>query len=158
MRCAVLYLVAQSCLTLWDPMDCSPPGSFVYGDSPDKNTGEGCHAILQGFFLTQGSNPGVLHCRQILYCLSHQGSPYYEMCVCVKSLSHVRLFATLWTVARQAPLFMGFSRQEYWSGSPFPSPGIFPTQGSNLGLLLCRQTLYPLSHQGSPYYEILLSN
>ena len=48
-------------------------------DSPDKNTGEGCHAVLQGFFLTQGSNPGVLHCRQILYCLSHQGSPYHEI-------------------------------------------------------------------------------
>ena len=41
------------------------------------------------------------------------------LCVCVKSLSRVRLFATLWTVARQAPLSMGFSRQEYWSGLPF---------------------------------------
>ena len=41
----------------------------------------------------------------------------------VKSLSHVRLFATPWTVARQAPLSMRFSRQEYWSGLPFPSPG-----------------------------------
>ena len=41
----------------------------------------------------------------------------------VKSLSCVRLFATPWTVARQAPLSMGFSRQEYWSGVPFPSPG-----------------------------------
>ena len=71
------------------------------------------------------------------------------VCVCVKSLSRVRLFATLWTVARQAPLSMGFSRQEYWSGFPFPSPGDFPTQGSNPSLLLCRQTLYPLSHQGS---------
>ena len=40
----------------------------------------------------------------------------------VKSLSHVRLFATPWTVAHQAPPFMGFSRQEYWSGLPFPSP------------------------------------
>ena len=40
----------------------------------------------------------------------------------VKSLSHVRLFATPWTVAHQAPLSMGFSRQEYWSGLPFPSP------------------------------------
>ena len=57
------------------------------------------------------------------------------MRVCVQSLSHVRFFATLWTVAHQAPLFMGFSRQEYWSGVPFPSPGIFPTQGSNLSLL-----------------------
>ena len=42
----------------------------------------------------------------------------------VKSLSRVRLFATLWTVAHQAPLSMGFSRQEYWSGLPFPSPTI----------------------------------
>ena len=54
-----------------------------------------------------------------------------------------------WTVAHQAPLSMGFSRQEYWSGLPFPSPGIFPTQGYNPGLPHCRQTLYPLSHQGS---------
>ena len=64
----------------------------------------------------------------------------------VKSLSRVRLFATPWTVAYQAPLSMGFSRQGYWSGLPFPSPGIFPTQGSNSGVLHCRQTLYRLSH------------
>ena len=51
------------------------------------------------------------------------------MCVCVKSLSRVRLFATLWTVARQAPLSMGFSRQEYWSVWPFPSPGDLPDPG-----------------------------
>ena len=44
----------------------------------------------------------------------------------VKSLSRVQLFVTLWTVAYQAPLSMGFSRQEYWSGSPFPSPGDLP--------------------------------
>ena len=44
----------------------------------------------------------------------------------LKSLSHVRLFATLWTVAYQAPLSMRFSRQEYWSGLPFPSPGDLP--------------------------------
>ena len=67
--------VAQSCPTLCDPMDCSPPGSFVHGDSPGKNTGVGCHALLQGIFPTQGSNPGLPHCRQILYCLSHQGNP-----------------------------------------------------------------------------------
>ena len=47
----------------------------------------------------------------------------------VKSLSRVRLFATPWTVARQAPLSMGFSRQEYWSGLPFPSPGDLPNPG-----------------------------
>ena len=47
----------------------------------------------------------------------------------VKSLSRVRLFATPWTVAHQAPLSMGFSRQEYWSGLPFPSPGDLPDPG-----------------------------
>ena len=51
------------------------------------------------------------------------------VCVCVKSLSRVRLFATLWTIARQAPLSMGFSQQEYWSGLPFPSPGDLPDPG-----------------------------
>ena len=54
-----LYMHAQSlqsCPTLCDPMDCSPPGSSVPGDSPGKNTGVGCCALLQGIFLTQGSN------------------------------------------------------------------------------------------------------
>ena len=48
-------------------MDCSPPGSSVHGDSPDKNTGVGCHFLLQGIFLTQRLNPGLLRCRKILY-------------------------------------------------------------------------------------------
>ena len=61
-------------------------------DSPGKNTGVGCHSLLQ--------------------CMK----------VKVKSLSHVRLFATPWTAAYQAPPSMGFSRQEYWSGVPSPSP------------------------------------
>ena len=67
--------VAQSCLTLCDPMDCSPPGSSVLGDSPGQNTGVGFHALLQGIFPTQGLNPGLPHCRRILYRLGHQGSP-----------------------------------------------------------------------------------
>ena len=50
-----------------------------------------------------------------------------------KSLSHVRLFATPWTVAHQAPPSMGFSRQEYWSGLPFPSPGDLPNPGIEPG-------------------------
>ena len=74
----MLCLFAQSCLTPYDIMDCSPPGSSVHGDSPSKDTGVGCHALFQGTFLTQGSNPGLLHCRQILYCLSHQGSPDHQ--------------------------------------------------------------------------------
>ena len=55
------------------------------------------------------------------------------VCVCVKLLSRVRLFVTLWTVAHQAPLSMGFSRQEYWSGLPFPSPGDLPNPGIEPG-------------------------
>ena len=46
-------------------------------DSPGKNTGVGCHFLFQGIFPTQGSNPSLLHCRQMLYPLSHQGSPEY---------------------------------------------------------------------------------
>ena len=55
----MLCLVAQLCLLLCEPVDCSPPGSSVHGDSPGKNTGVGCHALLQGIFPTQGSNPGT---------------------------------------------------------------------------------------------------
>ena len=67
-----LCLVAQSCPTLSDPVDCSPPGSSVLGDSPGKNTGVSCHALHQGIFPTQRSNPGFSHCRWILYWLRHQ--------------------------------------------------------------------------------------
>ena len=76
--CAVLCLVSQLCLTLCDTMDCSPPGSSVHGDSPCKNSGMGCYDLLQGIFPTQGSNPGLPHCRQILYHLSHQGSLFLD--------------------------------------------------------------------------------
>ena len=69
--------------------------------------------------------------------------------VCVKSLSHVQLFVTPCTVAYQLPPSLGFSRQEYWSGLPFPSPGDLPDPGIEPGLLHCRQTLYHGSHQGS---------
>ena len=48
-----------------------------------KNTGVGCHALLQGTFLTQGLNPGLPHCRQILYHLSHQGNPCWTSTVLV---------------------------------------------------------------------------
>ena len=66
-----------SCVWLWDSMDCSLPCSCssLHRDSPGTNTGVGCHALLQGIFPIQGSNPGLLQCRRILYHLSHQGSP-----------------------------------------------------------------------------------
>ena len=62
---------AQLCLTLCDPVDCSLPVSSVHG-LPGKNTGMGCHFLLQGIFPTQGLNLGLLHCWQMLYHLSHQ--------------------------------------------------------------------------------------
>jgi len=64
------------------------------------------------------------------------------VCTCV--LSHVRLFATPWTIAYQAPLSLGFSRQEYWSGLSFPSPGDVPDPGIELSGISCigRWVLY----------------
>ena len=68
----------------------------------------------------------------------------------VRLLSNVWLFATLWTIAWQAPPSMGFSKQEYWSGCHFLLQRIFPTWGLNPGLLHFRQISYCLNHQGSP--------
>ena len=68
----------------------------------------------------------------------------------MKLLSLVRLFATPWTVACQAPSSMEFSRQGYWSGLYFLLQGIFPTQGSNLCLPHCRHPLYHLRNQRGP--------
>ena len=70
------------------------------------------------------------------------------MCVCLVTQSCLTLCNPM---DGSPPDFfpMGFSRQEYWSGLPLSLQGIFPAQGSNLGLLHCRQILYHLSHQGS---------
>ena len=66
--------ITQSCLTLCNPMDCSPPGSIVHRDSPGKNTGVGLPCPPPGDLPNQGSNPGLPDCRWILYCLSQQRS------------------------------------------------------------------------------------
>ena len=84
----------QSCPTLCDPIDGSPPGSPV---------------------------PGILQAR-VLEWVAISFSIVWKWKVKVKSLSHVRLLATPWTAAHQPPLSMGFPRQEYWSGVPLPSP------------------------------------
>ena len=89
----LLLLVAQSCPTLCDPIDSSPPGSPI---------------------------PGILQARTLEWvAISFSHASKWK--VKVKSLSRVRLLATPWTAAYQAPLSMGFSRQEYWSGVPLPS-------------------------------------
>ena len=84
----------QSCPTLCDPIDGSPPGSSI---------------------------PGILQAR-ILEWVVISFSNALKWKVKVKSLSHVQLFTTPWTVAYKVPPSVGFSRQEYWSGLPFPSP------------------------------------
>ena len=84
----------QSCLTLWDPIDCSPPGSPI---------------------------PGILQAR-ILEWVAISFSSAWKWKVKGKSLGRVWLLATPRTASYQAPLPMGFSRQEYWSGVPLPSP------------------------------------
>ena len=82
-------LVAQFCLTHCDLMDCSSPSYSVHADSPNKNTGVGCHTLLQGIFPTQGWNPGLPHCRQILYHLCHQESPfpYFNMIIVMPNVN-----------------------------------------------------------------------
>ena len=84
----------QSCLTLCEPIDGSPPGSPV---------------------------PGILQARTLEW-VAISFSNAWKWKVKVKSLSHIQLFSTPWTAAHQAPPPMGFSRQEYWSGVPLPSP------------------------------------
>ena len=102
--------------------------------------------VLTGFsspfsrYVFKGKYVFILNCCSVtlllLLLLSH--------------FSRFRLCATPETAAHQAPPSLGFSRQEHWSGLPFPSPGIFPTQGSNPDLPHYRQRLYHLSYQGSP--------
>ena len=86
----------QSCPTLCNPMDGSPPGSPI---------------------------PGILQARTLEW-VAMSFSNAWKWKVKVKPLSRVRLFTTPWTAAHQAPPSMGFSRQEYWSGVPSPSPPV----------------------------------
>ena len=71
----VKLIESQSCLNSFQPHGLQPTRLLCPWDSPSKNTRVGSPSLLQGIFLTQGSNPGLLHCKHMLYCLSHQGSP-----------------------------------------------------------------------------------
>ena len=121
---------------LCDPMGCGLPGSSVHGISQARILEWVAISFSRGSSRL-GLNPGLPHCRQTLYPLSHQGSPMdglKELLILTEllqvrvlsCLSHFRLFATPWTVAHQAPLSIGFPRQEYWSGLLFASPGDLP--------------------------------
>ena len=87
----VKVLVTQLCLTLCDPM--------VFHGTPGMNTGVGCYFLLQGVFLIQGWNPGILHCRWILYCLSHLASLPYVYYLkensLIRKIAHINLFSTI---------------------------------------------------------------
>ena len=75
----------------------------------------------------------------------------YTFCVYTQLLSCVQLFAIPWAVAHQAPLPMEFSRQEYWSGLPFPLPVDLPDPGIELRSPVLQADSIPLSYQGSPW-------
>ena len=112
----------QSCPTLWDPIDSSPPGSDV---------------------------PGILQARTLEW-VAISFSIAWKWKVKVKSLSLEQLVATPWTVAYQAPPFMGFSRREYWSGLPFPSPGDLPNPGIEPGSPTLQADALPSEPPGNP--------
>ena len=119
----------QSCPTLCDPIDGSPPGSLV---------------------------PGILQARTLEW-VAISFSNAWKWKVKVKSFSRVWLLATPWTAAHQAPPSMGFSRQEYWSGVPLPSP--FSMYKHWLFLYLSRSSLISLnivlsSEQSSYMYSV----
>ena len=114
-------------------MDCSLPGSSVHEISPSKSTGVGCHFLLQGIFPTQGSNPGLLHCRQMLYCLSHQGSSggikvtlkfIWRFLICrIDTRKYPSKYGItyLWMWERQKALFYHSLRGTDVPSVPFPS-------------------------------------
>ena len=104
----------QLCLTLCDPIEGSPPGSPI---------------------------PGILQARTLEW-VAMSFSNAWKWKVKVKSLSHVRLLATPWAAAYQAPPYMGFSRQEYWSGVPLPSPDVSHTAGIFFTIWATREVHY----------------
>ena len=115
----------QSCPTLCDPIDGGPPGSPV---------------------------PGILQARTLEW-VAISFSNAWKWKVKVKSLSRVQLLATPWTAAHQAPPSVGLSRQEYWSGSPFLSPGDLHDPGIEPGFPALQADALPAEPPGKPEWE-----
>ena len=116
-------LATKSCPIFLRPHGLQPARLHCPWDFPGKNTGVSCKSLLQGIFPTQGSNLCLLHCRQILYSWAIR-DPLIRLLLLLllNRFSPVRLCATPETAAHQASPSLGFSRQEHWSGLPFPSP------------------------------------
>ena len=147
--------VPQSCLTLCDPMDCSPPGSSVHGILQAR--------ILEWVAISFSRGSSQARDRTQVSRIAGRRFNLWatreaQKKVKVKSLSRVQLFVTPWIAAHQAPLSMGFSMQEYWSGLPFPSPGDFPDPGikprsralqpdAGSQQMTAYQTMWPLTYR-----------
>ena len=151
-----MFLVAQSCLTLCDPMDCSPADSSVHGVLQTR--------ILESVAMSSSrgsSQPrdrtnvslSLLHWQARSLPLEPPGIPPFNEFCSVQSLSHVQVFVTPWTIAHQSPLSMGFSRQEYWSGFPFPTPGDLSKPGMKPASPVLAGKFLPLSPPGKPFKE-----
>ena len=114
---------AQSCPTLCDPMNCSTPGLPVHRQLPAAKLLQSCPTLCDPIDGSPPGSPvpGILQVRTLEWvAISFSNAWKWKMKV--KSLRSVQPSATPWTAAYQAPLSMGFSRQEYWSGVPLPSP------------------------------------
>ena len=122
------HLVAKLCPNLCDHMNCSLPGSYVYEILQVRILELVVIPFSRGF-----SQPRDTHTHRHIYThynILYQKCIYiHTWCVHAQSLSCVQLFATPSTIAHQAPLSMGFARQEYWSWLPFPPPGNLPNPG-----------------------------
>ena len=112
-------------------MDCSPPGSSCPWDFPGKNTELGCHFLPQGAFPTQGLNPGLLHCRQILDHLSDQGS------YCIGSITG--LIWPMWESKHQAS-FVFFTQMVGSRDVTQNEPGSFENIPLKYHAVLCPHT------------------
>ena len=128
--CACVCVCVQSCPILCDSRDCSLPGSSIHGILQTRILEWVAISYSRGSSQSWGRNHvSWISCigRQILYHYCHLGSPILRVFSIVTSLhtyaQSFQLFVIPWTVAHQAPLSREFSRQEYWSRLPFPTPG-----------------------------------
>ena len=143
---------------LCDPMDCR---LLCPWDSPDKNTGLGCHALLQGIFPTQGLNSGLPHCRQILYHLDHQGSPKILEWVAYpfsKGSSWARNQTGVSCIA--GGFFISWATreaQEYWGGLPCPPPEDLPNPGVKPRSPTLQADSLPVEPPGKPQKKPMLT-
>ena len=152
--CVISHSVMSNSL---QPHGLYPARLLCSWDSPSKNTGVGSHSLLQGLFLTQGSNPGLLW---ILYHLSQKSWHLFkkikiEAGGCGLVAMSCLALATPWTIACQATLAMGFPRQTYRSGLLFPSPGDIVDPGIEPGSPVLQANSLPSEPPGK--WEVIIS-